>query len=451
MRMKQINVMKHKKIPSLLYCLWLVSGQMVSSSTFADVNAISMTVKHTDIAELFEMLSRQHHVNILLSPGVEGSVSVNLYDVNIHDAIAAIATAAGFVVESKNNQYIIAKPSDAGKTIAGGLKQIKTFKIQYSDATKTGDIVKKYLSPYGRADVLVDRNVLVVEDLPEFVRQAEFLLDQLDKAPAQILIEAQILDIKLDDDRALGVDWSKTIGDATVKFKDLAATAATGGMFFTLLNKDIQITLNALSKRGQVTVLSTPKLLALEHEDAEVIIGKRTGYKTILSVPNGGGQLEQIQFLESGVILKVTPYVDRQGGIMMKIHPEVSTATLPNDIPELATTEVTTRVLVEDGQMVFIGGLISNDRSDLQNGIPFLEDIPFIGRLFSGSRETAKRAETVVMLKPQIIHPRNIPLITDQIKGVEKFNNESGERAQKIEEFFKDRSDLWDVPVLPRK
>jgi len=443
--------MKYKVILPLLYCLWMTAGQLVSCPAVADVNAISMTVKHTDIAELFEMLSRQHHVNIVLSPGVEGSVSVNLYDVSIQDAIAAIATAAGFVVESKNNQYIIAKPAEAGKTIAGGLKQIKTFKIQYSDATKTGDIVKKYLSPYGRADVLVDRNVLVVEDLPEFVRQAELLLDQLDRAPAQILIEAQILDIKLDDERALGVDWSKTIGDATVKFKDLAATAASGGMFFTLLNKDIQVVLNALSKRGQVTVLSTPKLLALEHENAEVIIGARTGYKTILSVPNGGGQLEQIQFLESGVILRVTPYVDRFGGIMMKIHPEVSTATLDNDIPNLATTEVTTRVLVEDGEMVFIGGLISNDVSNTQNGIPFLEDIPFIGRLFSGSNETAKKAETVVLLKPQIIRPRNMSLITDQTKGVEKFNNESGEKAKKIEEFFKDRSDLWEVPVQPRK
>ncbi len=444
--------MKYKAIFPLICSICLLTGFLFTHIVSAKTDTISMTVKHADIAELFEMLSRQHHANILLSPGVEGNVSVNLYNVSVAEAIASIATAAGFVVESKNNQYIIAKPTEAGKTLAGGLKQIKTFKIQYSDALKTADIVKKYLSPYGRADVLVDRKILVVEDLPEFVRQAERLLEQLDSAPAQILIEAQILDIKLDDNRALGVDWSKTIGDATIKFKDLAATAASGGMFFTLLNKDIQITLNALSKKSQVSVLSTPKLLALEHEEAEVMVGKRTGYKTLLLTPGGSGAtLEQIQFLESGVILKVTPYVDRFGGIMMEIHPEVSTATLENNIPNLTTTEVTTKVLVGDGQMVFIGGLINNDVSNTQDGIPFLEDIPFIGRLFSGSTEAAKRTETVVLLKPQIIRPNNMSLITEQGSDVEKVELDSHEKAERVDRFFKKKSDLWELPVMPRK
>ncbi|MEQ1531412.1 MAG: secretin N-terminal domain-containing protein, partial [Methylococcales bacterium] len=200
--------MKHNRI--LLFCLCLATGFLSTGIVCATPETISMTVKHSEIAELFEMLSRQHHVNILLSPGVEGSVSVNLYNVSVQEAITSIATAAGFLVETKNNQYIITKPTEAGKTFAGALKQIKTFKIQYSDAAKTAEIVKKYLSPYGRADVLVDRSMLVVEDLPEFVRQAENLLEQLDKAPAQILIEAQILDIKLDDNRALGVEWTKS-------------------------------------------------------------------------------------------------------------------------------------------------------------------------------------------------------------------------------------------------
>jgi type II secretory pathway component GspD/PulD (secretin) len=440
---------KHLNLLVILACVGLARVVVPNAIAEPLPNTISMTVKHADIAELYEMLSKQHQANILLSPGVEGNVSVNLYNVSLQEAVYSIATAAGFVVENKNNAYIISKVTEAGKTIAGGLKQIRTYKIQYSDAVKVADIVKKYLSPYGRADVLLDRKVIVIEDIPDFVRQAEQLIEQLDRAPAQILIEAQILDIKLDDKRALGVDWKKTTGDIKVGAQDFAAVAS-GGMFFTLMNKNIEVTLNALSERNKVTVLSTPKLLALEHESAEVMVGARTGYKTILAVPNGGGQLEQIQFLESGVILRVTPYVDRFGGIMMKIHPEVSTASLSNNIPSLATTEVTTRVLVEDGQMVFIGGLIKNNMINNHNGIPFLEDIPFIGRLFAGSNEEAGNTETVVLIKPQVIRPRSMPLITEQAKDVQKFENEVGRKTDRIEQFFKKKSDLWELPVRPR-
>jgi type II secretory pathway component GspD/PulD (secretin) len=106
-------------------------------------------------------------------------------------------------------------------------------------------------------------------------------------------------------------------------------------------------------------------------------------------------------------------------------------------------------VLVEDGQMVFIGGLIANDTSNAHQGIPFLEDIPYLGRLFSSSEETANTTETVVLLKPKIIRSNTLALITEPKKDVEKFEKEIDKKNQRIEKFFDKQSDLWEAPKLP--
>ena len=149
---------------------------------------------------------------------------------------------------------------------------------------------------------------------------------------------------------------------------------------------------------------------------------------------------ESIQFLSSGVILKVTPYIDRQGRIMMEIHPEVSAATIVDGIPNLKTTEVNTSLLVEDGQMIFIGGLINNNLSDGYQGVPFLEDIPLLGYLFSKDTWKSSSTETIVLIKPQLIHPDNMHLITHNNDKSTEFLDKSQEKAGEVDYFFQQRA-----------
>ncbi len=448
----KLNSAMKPKILFLLICLMSITGQFVCHQAYAKIDAdtISMTVKNTDIAELFEMLSRQHHTNILLSKGVTGEVSVNLYNVSIQEAISSIATAGGYLVENQGNNYVIRVPAEAGKTIVGGLKQLKTFKLQYSNIAKVAEILKKYVSPYGKVEVLIDRQIIVVEDLPEFVQQAEVLINQLDQAPAQVLIEARIYSITLDDSQKLGIDWTKTFSGAGGKGNfgvenlgkqatNLAIGAAAGppGLFFNYLNNNIEAQLTLLSNKGKARALATPKILALEQQESEVIIGARTGYKVTTTI--NLVTTETIQFLESGTILKVTPYIDRFGHIMMDIHPQVSAPSfrgLNNEIPSLSTTEVNTRLLVEDGQTIFIGGLIDNSVISSHQGVPFLEDIPYLGYLFTSDKDTTHNTETIVLIKPQIIRPRNIALLEPNAQ-VDKFNTRSKEKSEKIDDFFK--------------
>ena len=150
------------------------------------------------------------------------------------------------------------------------------------------------------------------------------------------------------------------------------------------------------------------------------MIGNSTGYKVTTTINQV--TTESIQFLESGVILRVTPSVDQQGRILLKVHPEVSSTTLNAGIPDKKSTEVTTELLCEDGQSVFIGGLIKRISSNVRTGIPVLGDLPGIGKLFSSNSESVANTETVVIITPRIVYePRAASDFSDeQLKRIEQ-------------------------------
>ncbi len=404
-------------------CLLTFLAHGVEAENVAALNTsgkISISVQNTELNEVFEMLSREGKVNILLSSGVSGEISVNLYDVELEESIRTIAAAAGFAVEHVDGSYFIVPRTEAGKDHAGGITHLKTFKVQYSNPEQIAEILGKHLSRYGKITALTERRLLVVEELPEFLERIEQLLVELDSQPKQILIEARILEISLDDNETYGIDWSRILSvndggitsnsDSSFGIQGLNAPASPG-FFFSLINPNISLALNALDAKGRVKTLSTPKLLALEHEEAEVIIGDRTGYQVTTTINQV--TTESIAFLESGVILRVQSFVDHSGRIMMQIHPEVSTATVNNSIPSLSTTEVSTNFLANDGQTIFIAGLMRNSTSKRREGVPILSDVPLIGRAFSNSEEFSTNTETVVMITPYIVEANDNLFMTE--------------------------------------
>ncbi len=379
----------------------------IPTSKGSKINStVTISVRHANLAEVFEMMSKHGRVNILLANGVQGEVSINLYEIDLHEAIKAVAIAAGFAVEKSGNTYFVVTRDDAGKEIVDGLTEVKSFKVQYSDPNLVATILSDHLSRYGKITALPERRLIVVEDLPEFMDRVGNLLEELDSPPVQILIEAQILEVRLDRTEAFGVNWenifSSSNGTGRAGITGLSIPAS--GLFFQIINSKIEAALGALSTKGRLRTLSTPKLMALEHQNAEVIIGDRVGY-TEVTLTEGGSRVENVEFLDSGVILRVTPFVDRSGKIMMEIHPEVSSASLNGGVPSLQTTEVTTQLLAADGETIFIGGLIRNNTVNERDGIPILSDIPVIGHLFRSQNDTVSNTETVVMITPRIVRP----------------------------------------------
>ena len=371
------------------------------------------------------MLSRKERVNILLGKEVEGSISVNLYEVSVDDAIRAIADAAGYIAERRHGTYVIIDREEAGKDWAQANTIIRSLKIEHSDPEVVAEIVEKHLSRYGEVTVLGSRRLLVVEDLPDFVDRVERLLAEIDGDPRQILIEAKILEITLDDNETFGVDWSHVFGVddgiATIGVRDLVPAGAPG-LFFDLLTSDIEVALNALADKGRVRALATPTLLAMENEEAEVVIGDRLGYRVTTTINQV--TTESIEFLESGVILKFTASVDRHGKIVLEIHPEVSTGTIVDGLPSQTTTEVTTKLVAEDGQRVFIGGLMRDSEVRTRVGVPYLMDMPLLGWLFRRDDKVNLSTETVVILTARVLNGR------EPVLAAEKAELASGAEAQ---------------------
>jgi type II secretory pathway component GspD/PulD (secretin) len=375
------------------------------------IERVSFNFRDAAIQEVFDLLSRKNRVNIILGKGVSGVVSVNLYDMTVRDAIHRVAEAAGYAVEFRHGDYLIVERKEAGLEQPGGLTQLRTFKVRYSDPNQVAEILSKYLSRYGKVTPLNDRRMIVVEDTAEFLERTSKLLRELDAEPRQIMIEAKVLEVTLEDGESYGVDWNRifgTTGSASGAFgtNGLASGNVDGGpqdpgMFFSLANRNLQLFLEAKSTRNRVRTLSTPKLLAIENQEAKAVIGKSTGYRVTTTINQV--TTESIQFLESGVILKVIPSVDEQGRVHLQVHPEVSSTTLIAGIPEKKSTEVTTELLCEDGQSVFIGGLMKSASNSDRTGVPILGNLPGLGRLFSRSTANVNSTETVVIITPRIV------------------------------------------------
>ena len=395
------NRLRHERRTTgvVLVALWM--GLMCWS---AGAQNISLAMRDVELAEVMEMLSRQQRVNILLTGEVGGEVSFSLYDMELGAAIRAIASAAGFAVEFRDDSYFIVDHAEAGKYAPDGITVVRSYEIRYADLTTLEATLTPFLSTYGSLTIAQERRLLMLEDTPEFIARIERILHDIDSAPQQILIEAKILEVTLDDENSFGLDWRKLFntdgGNGTVGTRDLAGDGA--GFFFDLATPNVEATLTALRARGRVRTLSTPKLLTVNNEEASVIIGDRRGFQVTTTINQV--TTESIEFLESGVILRVRPTVDRAGRVMMDIHPEVSNGTVDvNGIPSQTTTEVTTRLIVPDGQTLFIGGLMKHTLSEVTNGVPLLESVPGLGRLFSNREITNVNTETIVLITPHVI------------------------------------------------
>ena len=390
----------------------------------ASAGKISLSLQYIDIREVMLMLSREQRLNIFVTDGVEGNVSVNLYDMDTIDAIYAIAESAGYVVEERNGSYFIINRDQAGKFYQTGMTVVRSLKVQYSSLSDIEAILTDHLSSYGTIKSIAETGMLVVEDLPGFVDKLEYLLQEIDREPRQIMIEAKILEIALTDNQSYGLDWAKLFdsseGSGQLGTQGLANSTAPG-LFAQYTNTNVDVVLNALKERGRLRTISTPKLLAMEGREAQTVVGTRIGFRVTTTVNQV--TTESVEFLESGIILKVTPTVDRRGRILLDIHPEVSAGSVSDDgIPSKTTTQVSTRMLVPNGKTVFMGGLIRHSSNNSSEGVPGLGDLPVIGRLFSNESKNLSSSEIVVLITPRIIDYESPGYLNSSVQKVQSID-----------------------------
>ncbi|MDO6460688.1 secretin N-terminal domain-containing protein [Granulosicoccaceae sp. 1_MG-2023] len=375
----------------------------------------------TPVYQAFEILGELGEVSIVVSNKISGNVSVRLYENSVDAAIRTVASAAGVEVERRGEGYFIVTADEVGQHRVSDVTQVRSFHLQYVDPENAVELLEPYLSRYGRMSVVDNRDTLVVSDRGDFLDRISRVIDEVDKEPRQVLIEAEILEIALTDEETFGVDWTSRRGDSSYGADGLTG-AANRGFFMQYLTRDLDVYIDALSQSGRVRTLSTPKLVVLEDRDAEVIIGDRIGYKVTTTID--AVTTESVEFVESGVILRVRANVDNKDRIMLEVHPEVSSGTVTDGIPSVSTTEVTTHLIADDGQPLLIGGLIKNARVERESGVPGLRSIPLLGALFSENEERFNRSETILVMRPHIVRGDGSPQMDAAVTRADRLGSE---------------------------
>jgi len=252
----------------------------------------------------------------------------------------------------------------------------------------------------------------------------EKIIRAMDVVPDQVLVEATIVEVTLNDQLQYGVDWYLKSGKQIFEQTQTGKVAALfPGFSFTYLVPNVQVALNALGSVTNVTVLSSPKLLTLDNKTASLEVGDEVPIITRTAISNTDPDAPIVASVEqrnTGVLLSVTPRIGNSGMVFLEISQEVSdvipTTTSKIDSPTIQERRIQGSVAIKDGDTVALGGLIRQSHSKGNSGIPFLKDIPILGHLARTDTNNHDRTELLVFLTPRIVRtPKAARAMTDDI------------------------------------
>ena len=405
----------------------------------ADSGLMSLNFREIDIRALISALAVKQQLNIVMAKEVSGKVSVHLYQVTLEEALDAITLAGGFGYHHYGGLYYVFKPQK-DRDPEHDIIEMRVFKLNFVEVEKVQEILDD-IPGMRKIKIHEPSKTLIVRDTPENIEKVETLLTYWDTVPRQVMIEAKILDVKLTDDMTLGVDWNQLLGEAalgTGGFSRAVLPTAPGtnpvpptgaGVFGNVITGvgtayQFAAAIDALQEKTEVNTLSTPKILAIHGKKARVQVGGKQGYR--VSSTSLGVLTESIEFIDTGTILEITPYINEEGSVLLNVKPSISTASIsPGGIPVVSETTVTTWMLAQSGQTVFIGGLIQELKTRKKEMIPCLGDIPGLGALFGRTSSGFGKFEMIVLITPQILKTD----LTEQ-------SRESRERVEKTEEMY---------------
>ena len=260
-----------------------------------------------------------------------------------------------------------------------------------------------------------DTNSIIISAPDAVLIRLQQVLSEIDHEPAQIFIEASILEVTLNKDLNYGVDWSKIAshGDLTVSNftdKNTAFGTIAPGFSVSYIGNDISAAVTAISSQSKVKIVSAPKISTIENSPATLEVGDQVPIVTqSAQATNTGGApvINTVDYRSTGVMLKVTPRITSDNRILLDVSQEVSsvakTVTSGIDSPTINQRKMDSSLIVPEGTVVALGGLISSSDALSDNGIPGLKNIPFVGGLFKGQTHSNDRTELIVLLQAHIL------------------------------------------------
>ncbi|MFS2123983.1 type IV pilus secretin PilQ [Pseudomonas sp. Pseusp97] len=409
---------------------------------------LSLNFQDIDVRSVLQLIADFTDLNLVASDTVQGNITLRLQNVPWDQALDLVLKTKGLDKRKVGNVLLVA-PADeiaarerqeleAQKQISE-LAPLRRELIQVNYA-KASDIAKLFSSVTGsggsapgraavaqedsRGSITVDdrTNSIIAYQTQDRLDELRRIVAQLDIPVRQVMIEARIVEANVDYTKELGVNWSGSLsghGNFDVSggtnstgntFVDLgtSSTTPTSGISigFTTNNTILDLQLNAMEKTGNGEVVSQPKVVTSDKETAKILKGSEIPYQEASS-----SGATSVSFKEAALSLEVTPQITPDNRIIMEVKvnkDEPDYANALNGVPPIKKNEVNAKVLVNDGETIVIGGVFSNTQTKSTAKVPFLGDVPMIGRLFKNDYVTDSKNELLVFLTPRIMNNQAI-------------------------------------------
>ncbi len=310
---------------------------------------------------------------------------------------------------------------------------VQTVLLKFLDAESLKQAIDNMASEYGSIVANEKNNSLIVCDTEKNVARIMSEIKKADKTPQQITIEVVILDVELNDDTEVGINWdilsderydigyrqnftTSRIGStpessATIGNASAFNTTGLGGSF-SVISGTVRNVVHLIQQKREVEILASPSVMVVSGESASIEAVEELPYTEVLDTGTGGAAaITYTKFKLVGVQMSVVATLTENDDIFLTVDAEQNVATGESDteVPIVDTRKVNTSLLLKDGQIVVLGGLRRQEKTKGVNGIPILADLPIVGALFRSTRTITKNSELIVFLAPHIYKGEPVP------------------------------------------
>jgi type II secretory pathway component GspD/PulD (secretin) len=394
----------------------LASSDESNISVRHQAGRITLFVRDATLNDVLTRLAETQGLNIVTADSLATRLTITLDGVTLTDALDAILAAAGYTWVQKNNIIFVTNLAE-GTTVAPDMqgREVAVIPLDFVSAADVNDVVSSMLSPVGQSFIMESSDsdnrrtcdTLVVEDLPEYLQRVRLHVAQLDMPPRQVLIEAHVLEVDLEDDTKHGINFQHffEMFDQGIRLETtgMANAAAQQAFFVHMQGQNLIALLECLKSTTDAKTLASPRILAVNGQTARLQVGEQLGFRVTTTTETMTS--ESVEFLDVGVVLEVTPRISRDGRVLMRVKPEVSSGQVNplTGLPEEETTELETDVMLCTDQGIVIGGLIQETDGELETKLPWLGELKHVGKLFKREETLRKRSEIIIALLPRVL------------------------------------------------
>lgn len=366
---------------------------------------ITLWAKDANLAELLKVLAERSEMNFVAGESVhQGRITIILNKTPLDEAIDLLVRASGLSYEIIGNSVLIASPGHVEKETGHSGYVVN---LKYAEAKEVASMLSDITK-----NIKVDEggNRLICFTSPRVIYEIEKIVRAIDHPHILVLLETRLIEVSMDKLGSYGLEWGDLFPMGTgIRYPESPLTDGFDIRNWLQMDFRLNVTLDLLVSNGDARVLMDSKLTTTNNREAMLHIGEVVPY-TVQSynLTASGGANQQVQKEEVGVKILMTPHVNEDNQITLTLEPEVSSIVGwkgPNaDIPLVRVRKTKTTVRVEDGQTIFLAGLLSEETSDEIRKLPLLGDIPIIGLLFQHKKTLTQKKNLIIEIKPRIVY-----------------------------------------------